>query len=61
MRSEEMPAKIYKVTLTREERAELTALVSKGKGGARRMTRARILLMADENQPEGVWKDADKA
>ncbi len=56
-----MPAKRYKVTLTSEERAELTALVSKGKDGARRMTRARILLMADENQPEGVWNDADIA
>jgi hypothetical protein len=56
-----MPAKIYKVTLTKEERAELTALVSKGKGVARRQRRARILLLADENQAEGAWKDADIA
>lgn len=56
-----MPAKIYRVTLTSEERAELTAFVSKGKGNVRRLRRARILLMADENQPEGAWKDADIA
>ena len=56
-----MPAKIYKVTLTKEERAELTALVSKGKGNARRLRRAHILLMADEAQETGGWKDADIA
>jgi transposase len=54
-----MPAKIYKVTLTAEEREELTALVSKGTGPASRLRRARILLMADENQEAGGWKDAD--
>ena len=56
-----MPAKIYKVTLEKEEREELAALVNKGKGNARRMRRARILLMADENQEKGGWKDADIA
>lgn len=61
MKSEKMPAKIYGVTLTDEERAELTALVSKGKGVARRITRSRILLLADENRAEGGWKDADIA
>jgi hypothetical protein len=60
-RKEEMPAKIYKVTLTTEERTELTTLVSRGKGNVRRLRRARILLLADENQPEGAWKDADIA
>lgn len=56
-----MPAKIYKVTLTNEERAQLRAIASKGKGNARRIRRAQILLLADENQPEGAWKDADIA
>jgi len=56
-----MPAKIYKVTLEKEEREELTALVNKGKGNARRMRRARILLMADEAQENGGWKDAEVA
>jgi hypothetical protein len=54
---EEMPAKVYKVTLTTEERARLTAIISKGKGNARRMRRAQILLLADENQPDSGWKD----
>jgi len=56
-----MPAKIYRVRLTDEERAELTSLVSKGKGAVRRITRSRILLLADENHAEGGWKDADIA
>lgn len=56
-----MPAKLYRVTLTEEERNKLTAIVSKGKGNARRMTRARILLLADETRKEGAWKDASIA
>lgn len=56
-----MPAKIYKVTLTNEERTELTAIVSKGTGNVRRIRRAQMLLLADENQPDGAWKDADIA
>jgi transposase len=38
----------YKVTLTVEERQQLQKLVSSGKGAARRLTHARILLLADE-------------
>jgi len=56
-----MPAKRYRVTLTDEEREKLTAIVNKGKGNARRMTRSRILLLADEDRPGGGWKDADIA
>lgn len=56
-----MPAKLYKVTLTNEERAMLTALATKGTGNARRIRRAQMLLLADENQPDGAWKDADIA
>ena len=37
----------YRVTLTAEERAELEHLVSVGKGAARKLTHARILLLAD--------------
>lgn len=54
-----MPAKKYRVTLTIEERQELTALVNKGKGLAGKLKRARILLMADEAQDNGGWKDDD--
>ena len=39
----------------------MTALVSRGEGNARRLRRARILLLADENQVERAWKDADIA
>ena len=56
-----MPAKKYRVTLTDEEREELTAIANKGKGNARRMRRSRILLLADENRSDGGWKDADIA
>ena len=40
--------KRYRVTLTREERQGLQALVSVGKGAARKLVRARILLLADQ-------------
>lgn len=45
-------AKLYRVTLTQQERQELHDLVSRGKGDARRLAHARILLQADE--AEGV-------
>lgn len=50
-----MPAKLYRVTLTDEEREDLTALVNKGKGVTRRLTRSRILLLADENETSPKW------
>jgi hypothetical protein len=37
----------YRVSLSAEERAELEQLVSVGKGAARKLTHARILLLAD--------------
>ena len=37
----------YRVTLTADERAALERLVAVGKGAARRLTHARILLLAD--------------
>ena len=43
-------AKKYHVQLTDEERDSLLGMLKKGKGAARRQTRARILLAADENQ-----------
>lgn len=56
-----MSEKRYKVTLTEAERTELTALVNKGRGQARRLRRARMLLLADEAQAGGGWKDTDIA
>lgn len=40
--------KQYVVKLTEQERAQLLALTRKGKAGARRITRALVLLRADE-------------
>ena len=40
--------KRYRVTLTDEERSELGAMVSSGKSNARKLVRARILLLADQ-------------
>jgi hypothetical protein len=42
--------KRYRVTLTQEERDGLQKLVSAGKGAARKLTRARILLLADQSE-----------
>lgn len=53
-----MPAKDYKVTLTPEERQDLLALVSTGKAAAYRLTRARILLQADQGPQGPAWTDA---
>lgn len=47
--------KKYIVRLTDGEREELTALVSKGKAAARKLTRARVLLKADAGGP--AWTD----
>jgi len=52
-----MPAKKYKVTLTDDVRQDLTTLVSKGKAAARKITRARILLLADESEAGPSWSD----
>lgn len=41
-------SKKYIVTLTESERAELRKLISTGKGAARRLAHARILLKADQ-------------
>ncbi len=52
-----MPKK-YRVTLTPEERDELSALVSKGRAAARALTHARILLKTDEADSAPNWTDA---
>jgi transposase len=43
-----MPKKNYGVELTAEERTTVEQLLQKGKSSARKLTRARILLQADE-------------
>jgi len=39
----------YRVTLAEDERAQLTQMVSSGKAAARKLTHARILLLADDS------------
>lgn len=46
-----MPEK-YRVTLTPEERLELTQLTSRGELSARKMKRAQILILADKGQSD---------
>jgi len=53
-----MPTKRYLVTLTPEERDRLTRLTHSGKGSARTLTRARILLKADQTDGGPAWEDA---
>jgi len=47
-----MPIVKYAVELSEEERAELLQLVRRGKTGARKITRARILLNADKKMTD---------
>jgi len=54
-------SKVYRVNLTAGERAELEALVRKGAGAAQRLTRARILLKADQGPDGPAWADAQVA
>ncbi len=48
-------AKKYVVRLTREEREVLLRMVKAGKGAARKLTHARVLLKADADGPN--WTD----
>ncbi len=51
-------AKRYVVTLTDEERQRLRALIASGKGSARKLMHARILLKADRRGGKPGWKNA---
>jgi hypothetical protein len=52
-----MPLKKYLVTLTAEERTQLGRLLSSGRRSARTLTRARILLKADQAGDGPGWDD----
>ena len=56
-----MPAKKYRVKLTKPERDELLVLVNKGRASARKLTHARILLQCDESGVTPAKKDQDVA
>jgi hypothetical protein len=49
--------KKYGVTVTGEERHELSQLISQGKGAARKLLHARMLLKADEGEGHEAWQD----
>ena len=51
----------YKVTLLSEERQQLEAMVGRGKAAARKLTHARILLLADESEGRSARTDAEIA
>jgi transposase len=50
--------KKYIVTLTDSERQDLQALIAKGRGAARRLIHARILLKADQGLPDPAIGEA---
>ena len=52
-----MPAKRYPVRLEKDQRETLMTLISSGREAARKLTRARILLKADENQDGSPYTD----
>lgn len=54
-------AKRYVIELLAEERQALESLVSRGKSSARKLTRARALLLSDQGDAGPGWKDADIA
>lgn len=49
----------FRVSLTEEERDWLSAVVSKGKAAARKLVRARILLLADESEAGPAKSDIE--
>jgi transposase len=53
-----MPKKTYIVDLTKEERTYLLDLIKNGKRRARKLNRARILLLADEGKTDGEIAEA---
>ena len=56
-----MPKKKHHIRLSPEERAQLEAIVRKGRANAHRQRHARILLLADPEEPTGGWSDAQIA
>ena len=51
-----MPKK-YVVKLKRDERQRLQTLIQNGKGSAKMLTHARILLKADQTKGQSAWAD----
>jgi transposase len=58
MAGQEISVKKYVVRLSAEEREQLEVLTRKGKGAARRLLKARILLKADVSENGRGWSDS---
>jgi hypothetical protein len=58
MARKEIAVKKYVVRLSGDERQQLEALIRKGKGPARRLLKARILLKADVSDAGPGWSDS---
>jgi len=56
-----MPAKVYVLKLSADERLELTAVVRRGRTAAWKVQRAQALLACDQGPDGPAWKDADVA
>jgi len=56
-----MPKKKHHIDLSPEERAQLEAIVRKGRANAHCQRHARILLLADRKSATGDWSDAQIA
>jgi hypothetical protein len=54
-------AKYHMIELLADERGALKELVRRGKAAARKLTRARVLLLSDQGQAGPGWTDADIA
>ena len=52
-----MPAYKYPVTLSAAQQKHLQTLCGRGTISARKLARARILLLADQNRPQGAMDD----
>jgi len=59
--SKENAVKKYIVTLSDQEREQLTALIQSGKHPAQKLLKARILLKADVSEGGEGWSDTQIA
>jgi transposase len=53
-----MPAKQYTVVLSEAERSYLLDMITTGRDSAQKLTRARILLKADQRPDQTAWIDS---
>ena len=59
MSGRDVPVRKYVVRLTEDERCRLEEMVGKGKGPAKRLLKARILLKADVSELGQGWSDGE--